>query len=70
MLLWIHYAELENIGDKEGVVVISPEYLDEIIENMGKKKIVAAKMREEVKNGQYVTGKFLEQMKKYGYEEI
>jgi regulator of RNase E activity RraA len=57
-------------GDEEGVVVIPPEYFDEIIDNMEKKKIVAAKMREEVSNGQYVTGKFLEQMKKYGYQEI
>ena len=56
-------------ADDEGVVVVPPEYLDEIIENVEKKKVVATRMRQEAREGQYVTGKFIEQMKKYGYKD-
>ena len=51
------------------MVVVPPEYLDEIIENVEKKKVVATRMRQEAREGQYVTGKFIEQMKKYGYKD-
>jgi 4-hydroxy-4-methyl-2-oxoglutarate aldolase len=57
-------------ADEEGVVVVPPLYVDDIIENLEKKIASAQKTVAEVRAGQYVTGKFLDLMEKYGYQNV
>ena len=56
------------VGDDNGIVVLPPYELKEIINNARKKEKLAAEMRQEILNGKYVTDGFVEKMKALGYE--
>lgn len=56
------------VGDDNGVVVLPPDKIEEIIENAHQKQLWQEKMKQEILKGQYVSGNFSQKMKELGYE--
>ena len=57
-------------ADDEGVVVIPPDFINEVIENIEKKIKKVEKLVEEVKSGKFVTDNFLKIMRDFGYKDV
>ena len=55
-------------ADDEGVVVIPPAFVDEVMDKIQKKEAMAEKLVAEVKDGKYLPDKFLKMMQEYGYQ--
>ena len=56
------------VADDNGIIVLPPDRLDEIMANAAKKQQSVEKIKKEIMEGKYITDGFAQKMRELGYE--